>query len=147
MAESVREVMTANPTTLSMNATVADAARVMRDHDIGDVMVLDEGDVLCGIVTDRDLVVRAVASDRLPAEVQIGEICSRVLTTIDIDASVKDAVSLMRDEALRRLPVVDKGLPVVDKGKPAGIVSLGDLAVDRDPSSMLADISAAPVNT
>lgn len=103
-------------------------------------MVLDEGDVLCGIVTDRDLVVRAVASDRLPAEVQIGEICSRVLTTIDIDASVKDAVTLMRDKALRRLPVVDKG-------KPAGIVSLGDLAVDRDASSMLADISAAPANT
>jgi CBS domain-containing protein len=138
--ETVQEVMTANPTALSATMTIGDAARMMRDHDIGDVMVLDEENRLCGIVTDRDIVVRAVAADKDPTEVHLGDICSRVLTTIDADASLKDAVKLMREHALRRLPVVDHG-------RPAGIVSLGDLAVERDPGSALAAISAAPANT
>jgi CBS domain-containing protein len=85
---------------------------------------------------EYDIVVRAVADDRNPAEVRLGDICSRELTTVDASASVKDAVELMRKQALRRLPVVEAGRPV-------GIVSLGDLAIERDPGSTLADISAA----
>jgi CBS domain-containing protein len=72
--------------------------------------------------------------------VRLGDICSHNLATIDVSASVKDAVKLMRERALRRLPVVEGGRPV-------GIVSLGDLAIERDPDSTLADISAAPSNT
>jgi CBS domain-containing protein len=70
----------------------------------------------------------------------VGEICSRDLTTIEPTASVEQAVRLMREKALRRLPVVDKSGDVV------GIVSIGDVAVERDPRSALADISAAPPN-
>lgn len=140
MAETIEEVMTRNPTALSASMTIGDAARTMRERDIGDVIVLDGDSALCGIVTDRDIVVRAVAEDRNPSDVHLGDICSRELTTIEPSASVKDAVKIMREKALRRLPVVENNRPV-------GIVSLGDLAVERDPGSTLADISAAPANT
>jgi CBS domain-containing protein len=116
-----------------------DAARVMRDSDIGDVIVIEGGSV-CGIVTDRDIVVRGIASGKDPATTRLGEICSKDVTTMSSDTPVEEAVRLMRDRAIRRLPVVDGDRPV-------GVVSLGDLAVERDPSSALADISEAPPNT
>ncbi len=111
----------------------------MRDQDIGDVIVLDDGDQLCGIVTDRDIAVRVVAEGRNPQEVKVGQICSRDLTTVSPNDDVGAAVKLMSQKAIRRVPVVDKGRPV-------GIVSIGDLAVDRDPDSALADISSAKPN-
>ncbi|HWF16227.1 MAG TPA: CBS domain-containing protein [Acidimicrobiales bacterium] len=140
MAQTIQEVMTPHPMALSAAMSVGDAARAMRERDVGDVIVIDDENALCGIVTDRDIVVRAVADDRNPSEVRLGDICSRDLSTVEVSASVKDAVKLMRDRALRRLPVVEDGRPV-------GIVSLGDLAIERDPQSTLADISAAPSNT
>jgi CBS domain-containing protein len=136
MAQTIKNVMTPNPIVYSATASAAEAARAMRDNDVGDVFVEREG-ALCGIVTDRDIVVRAVAEDRDPSDVRLGEICTQDLTTISPDDSVDDAVRLMRDNALRRLPVCDNG-------KPVGVVSLGDLAMIRDESSALADISAAP---
>jgi signal-transduction protein with cAMP-binding, CBS, and nucleotidyltransferase domain len=140
VAQTIQEVMTPHPMALSAAMSVGDAARAMRERDVGDVIVIDDENALCGIVTDRDIVVRAVADDRNPSEVRLGDICSRDLSTVEVSASVKDAVKLMRDRALRRLPVVEDGRPV-------GIVSLGDLAIERDPQSTLADISAAPSNT
>jgi CBS domain-containing protein len=139
MPQSVREVMTPNPTAFPANATVGEAARAMRDLDIGDVVVLDDGEI-CGIVTDRDIVIRAVADGREPADVRLGEICSRELTTLAPTDDTGDAALRMRERAVRRLPVVEGGRPI-------GIVSIGDLAVERDPESALADISAAPPNT
>ena len=140
VAQSVREIMTASLTTLKKDAPVVEAAKKMRDRDIGDVIVLDENDRLYGIVTDRDIVVRAVAEDKDPRQVRLEEICSRDLATIDVDAPVDEAVTLMRTKSLRRLPVTDHG-------RPAGILSLGDLAVEQDPSSALADISGARPNS
>jgi CBS domain-containing protein len=110
----------------------------MRDEDIGDVIVMDDGKV-CGIVTDRDVVVRALAEDRDPKSTKVAEICSRDLTTIAPGDPIDKAVKLMRERSIRRLPVVQGDRPV-------GIVSIGDLAQDRDPESALADISAAPPN-
>ena len=138
MAQLVREVMTPHPVTLSATASLVDAALAMRDFDVGDVLVLHDGKV-CGIVTDRDIVVRGIASGNYPATVKLAEICSRELTTLSPNDRVEDAVSLMREKAIRRLPVVEGK-------KPVGIVSLGDLAVERDPHSALSDISAAPPN-
>jgi CBS domain-containing protein len=132
----ISEVMTTNVATLDTKSTATDAARVMREQDIGDVVVTD-GDQIRGIVTDRDIVVRAVAENRNPLEVSLAEIISDDLVTLSPDDSVDDAVRLMAERALRRLPVVQDG-------KPVGIVSLGDLAVERDPNSALADISEAP---
>jgi CBS domain-containing protein len=130
--------MNSNPISMPMTSTVAEAARKMRDADIGDVIVLEDSQ-LCGIVTDRDIVVRAIAEGRNPAKVKLGDICSRDMTTLSPTDTVEDAVRLMRDKAIRRLPVVEEG-------KPVGIVSIGDLAVSQDPHSALGDISAAPPN-
>jgi CBS domain-containing protein len=139
MPQSVRDVMTPDPRTLDATATVQEAARAMRDDDIGDVIVC-KGDAVCGIVTDRDVTIRAVAEGRDPATTKLGDICSRELVTLSPDDSVEDAIRLMRERALRRLPVLDSG-------KIMGILSLGDLAIDLDRKSVLADISAAPANT
>ena len=140
MAERIRDVMTTNPETLPESTTVREAAEAMRANDIGDVVVVDDNGQLSGILTDRDIVVRVVAEGRDPRTTRIGDIASRDLTAVSPDDPVDRAVQLMRDKAIRRLPAVDKG-------KPVGIVSIGDLALDRDPGSALADISAAPPNT
>jgi CBS domain-containing protein len=140
MAECIRDVMTTNPETLPESTTVREAAEAMRANDIGDVVVVDDNGQLSGILTDRDIVVRVVAEGRDPRATRIGDIASRDLTAVSPDDPVGRAVQLMRDKAIRRLPAVDKG-------KPVGIVSIGDLALDRDPGSALADISAAPPNT
>jgi CBS domain-containing protein len=138
MADTIQEIMTLQPTTYPATTSLVDAARAMRDHDMGDVLVEQDGDV-CGIVTDRDIVVRCVAEGMSPAEVRLGDICSRELTTLTPRDSIDDAVQVMRANALRRLPIREDGHVV-------GIVSLGDLAMDRDPRSVLADISAMPPN-
>jgi CBS domain-containing protein len=138
MATVIREIMTPNPHTLDANTTVEDAARAMRDEDIGDVIVVDS-DRMCGIVTDRDIVVRAIAEGKQPSTVKLADICSADVTSVSPDDPIDKAVSSMRERALRRLPVVENGRPV-------GIVSMGDLAQDRDPESALADVSAAPPN-
>jgi CBS domain-containing protein len=138
MAPSIREVMTKDPVTIPRTASLVDAARLMREHDMGDVIVLDEQQV-CGIVTDRDIVVRAIAEGKDPSSTSLDEVCSRDLVTLSPNDSVADAVRLMSERAIRRLPVVEGGSPV-------GIVTIGDLAIERDPDSALADISAAEPN-
>ena len=138
MAQSVKEVMTPNPVTLPATATVEEAARAMRDRGIGGVVVLEK-DKVCGIVTDRDITVRTVAEGQDPKGTKLGQICSKDVTALAPKDSVDKAVKLMREKSVRRLPVVDGG-------KPVGMVSIGDLAVERDDKSALADISAAPPN-
>jgi CBS domain-containing protein len=135
MAQTVEEIMTTNPRTVNMDDTVQDAARVMRDNDIGDAIVIDDGQVT-GILTDRDIVVRGVAEGRDADSTQVSDICTTGIQAIEPDASVDDALRMMREHDIRRLPVVKNGRPV-------GILSLGDLAVEREPDSTLADISAA----
>jgi CBS domain-containing protein len=130
--------MTTNPVTVDANAPVVDAARAMRDHDIGEVLVT-QGDQLCGVITDRDITVRGVADAIDVSTTMTGTLCSRDVTVLSPDDSVEDAVQRMRENAIRRLPIVDGGRPV-------GVISLGDLAIDQDPGSLLADISAAPAD-
>ncbi|MFE0582241.1 CBS domain-containing protein [Streptomyces sp. NPDC058874] len=136
MTRRVHEVMTRNPVAVERLTSLAEAARVMRDAGIGDVLVVDQGR-LCGIVTDRDLVVRGMAEDRDPAETTVHAVCSTEPLTVGPDDHVDEAVDLMRRHALRRLPVRDAG------GELVGIVTLGDLEVERDPGSPLASIAAA----
>ena len=139
MAATVRDVMTSHPTALVHSASVFDAARSMRDRDIGDVVVLDEHRAVLGVLTDRDIVVRVVAEGRDPQGVPIGEVCSRELATVTPHEPLSSAADLMRERAVRRLPVVDSGELV-------GVLSIGDIAVEHDSSSVLADISAARGN-
>jgi CBS domain-containing protein len=135
--ECIRDVMTPDPVTVPSTTPLEQAARQMRDAGIGNVIVL-EGEQVAGILTDRDIVVRAVAEGR-DSRTPVGDVTSRDLTTIAPDATLEDAVELMRERSIRRLPVVEAGRAV-------GIVSLGDLALERDPDSALGDISAAPPN-
>jgi CBS domain-containing protein len=132
----VKEVMTARPITLDRDASLVEAARVMRDQGIGDVIVVD-GDDAAGIVTDRDIVIRAVADGADPNSTRLGQVVSGDLTAVAPDDPIDRAVELMREKAVRRLPVLEGG-------KPVGVVSLGDLAIQEDPRSVLADISDEP---
>ncbi|MER6202861.1 CBS domain-containing protein [Streptomyces sp. NPDC001586] len=136
----VHEVMTKNPVAVEKSTSLAEVARVMRDADIGDVLVVDEGR-LRGILTDRDLVVRAMAENRDPAETTVQAVCSSAPVTVRPDDGVDHAVDLMRRNALRRLPVE------TEDGDLVGVVTLGDLAVEQDPGSALAAISAAVPGT
>ena len=110
MAKHVRDLMTPNPLTLSATLTLVDAATAMRDFDVGAVIVLDNSQVY-GIATDRDIVVRAIANGNYPATTKLGEVCSRELTTVAPLDSVDEAVGLMREKAIRRLPVVEEWSP------------------------------------
>jgi CBS domain-containing protein len=138
MAQSIREVMTPNPVTIPADMSAADAAGLMRDRDIGDVIVMAQDRVM-GIITDRDIVVRVVAARQDPSKVKLADICSKELHTVEHTATAEEAINLMREKAIRRVPVMDDVCPV-------GIVSIGDLAVERDRESALVDISAAPPN-
>jgi CBS domain-containing protein len=129
------QVMTSEPIVLDATATAADAARAMRARDVGDVLVRRDGK-LVGIVTDRDLVVRCIANGG-GRETKLGDLCSRELRTLGPEAEVEEAAQLMKDKAVRRIPILKDGQLL-------GIVTLGDLAVARDRDSALAQISAAP---
>ena len=131
----VREVMTPNPVTLDDTAPVMKAAEAMRENDIGDVVVKHDGK-LCGIVTDRDIVVRVLAAGKDPRATKLEAVCSHEMLTLSPDQDTSDAIRLMRERAIRRLPVVEGGHLL-------GIVSLGDLATVFDPHSTLSDICAA----
>ena len=135
MAQTVEEIMTRDPRTVDSGDTIVDAARVMRDADIGDVVVMEDGQV-SGILTDRDIVVRAIAEGRDADSTTVGDVYTTGVETVDPSASVDETLRTMREHDIRRLPVTKSGRPV-------GIISLGDLAVEREPDSTLADISAA----
>lgn len=117
--QTVREVMTNEPKTCPMNSTIEQAARTMRDSNIGSLIAVENGDVK-GIVTDRDIVVRAIADGGNPDEVLVADVCSGALTTINADASVDDALALATSHQVRRLPVLEDGHPI-------GLFSLRDL--------------------
>jgi CBS domain-containing protein len=138
MAQNVSDVMTTDLVTVPSTASIADVARLMRDRNIGDVLVTNNGK-LRGIVTDRDIVVRGVAEGADFSSEPLSRVLSEDLTTVTPDTPIDRAAQIMGDNALRRLPVVDNG-------KPVGIVSIGDLAVERDPNSALGQISAQRPN-
>lgn len=136
---TVRDIMTWEPVSVPAEATLTEAARLMRDEDIGDVLVTREGELL-GIITDRDIVVRAIADGVDPHAAPVEQCCSTDLVVVDADDQLGDVVAVVRDRAIRRIPVTEDGRLV-------GIISLGDLARHKDPESALADISAAPANS
>ncbi|MFI8348455.1 CBS domain-containing protein [Streptomyces sp. NPDC085596] len=138
MAQHVRDIMTSELVTVEPQASVASVARLMRDEDVGTVLVTEDGRLRC-LVSDRDLVVRAFAEGVDPDETTVVQAASDDLVTIGPDESIDHAVELMRDHAVRRLPVVEGDQAV-------GIIALGDVAIERDETSALGDISAAGPN-
>jgi len=139
--QRVKDVMTKQVFTVKEDASLREVARLMRDEKIGDVLVTDANGKLCGIVTDRDIVVRAVADEGNDLDqLRARDICTAThLVTVKPDAVVEEAVKLLRDNAIRRLPVIENDIPI-------GIVTIGDLAAQRDPRSALGAISRAAPN-
>ncbi|WP_306316375.1 MULTISPECIES: CBS domain-containing protein [unclassified Streptomyces] len=135
MADVVRDVMTPGVVAVRPDASLVEAAQLMRAQDIGDVLVADESQVV-GVLTDRDIALRAVADGADPLTVSAEAVCTPHPVAIGPEDEVSVAVTLMREYAVRRLPVVEDGHAV-------GMVSLGDLALTQDPASALADISGA----
>ena len=138
MAQSIREVMTTNPECVSGDTPVADAAKLMRDKDFGGVLCLDD-DQVSGFLTDRDIALRVVAEGKNPESTTVRDVATTDLHTLSPDDSVEDAIELVRKHNVRRVPVIEGA-------KPVGIVSIGDLALERDKESALADMSGAPAN-
>jgi CBS domain-containing protein len=135
---TVREVMTRNPVTTDVNSTVSAAARQMRDAFISDVIVT-EGDRVRGIVTERDIMVRAVAEEADPRAMTVAEVLTRDLVTLAPDDDIKAAEGLMRVHAVKHLPVLDGDHLV-------GIVALGDIAVEEQPESVFAELAVEDPN-
>jgi CBS domain-containing protein len=134
----VRDAMTPVPETIGPEASLVEAATLMADGHIGDVLVVDPQDqTLIGIVTDRDIIIRAVAADREPRTTSVRSVLSRDLETVAPTDTMQAAAAAMRAANVRRIPVVEGGRAV-------GIISLADLAPTTDTNSTLADIAAAP---
>ncbi|MDR6978455.1 CBS domain-containing protein [Streptomyces sp. 3330] len=139
MTQHVSDVMTSALVTVGPHTSVTAVAQMMRDENIGAVLVTDD-EHLRGLVSDRDLVVRALAEGGDPSDMTVADACSEDLVTVGPDDDLTVAVEVMREHAVRRVPVVD------EERHPVGIVSLGDLTIERDPQSALGDISAAKSN-
>jgi CBS domain-containing protein len=139
MAKKVRDLMSKDPIKVPTTAPIAEAARSMRTANVGAIVVEENGRPV-GIVTDRDIAVRAVADGRDLERTTSSEICSKVLITVSPDDDLDRAIQVMRDRAIRRVVVMDP------KNQVVGILSLGDLAMERDAKSVLGQISAAPPN-
>ncbi|HET9249260.1 MAG TPA: CBS domain-containing protein [Actinomycetota bacterium] len=134
----VRDVMSTPVESVGLDAPLREAAKQMQRKRIGDIFVIDATGELRGIVTDRDLAVRAVAEER-SLDTPVREIMSPIAATVSPTSTVSAALDVMRQHEVRRLPVVEKG-------RPHGVVSLGDVSRSGGAGDVLADISAAPAN-
>jgi CBS domain-containing protein len=135
----VRELMVEPAVTVEADTSLRDTARLMRDAEIGNVIVVDSARPI-GIVTDRDIVVRGVAEAAQVATMTVADVCSTGLMSVRPEDDVDHAVAMMRRASVRRLPVIENDQLV-------GILSLGEVAIDRDETSALADISSSESNS
>ena len=127
MGRNVRDVMTSNPRAIDPGTPVVEAARLMRSEDVGSIPIV-EGDRLAGMLTDRDITIRAIAEGKDPQSTTVGEIASRDLITVDPDQDLTDAGRLMARHQVRRLPVVE------EDGRLVGILAQADVAQSGDDS-------------
>ena len=142
-SQHVRDVMTANPKTVTERDSVLDAARIMRDSDTGIVPVVN-GRKIIGLVTDRDIVVRAIADGKDINNCRVNEVMSKQVRTVKEDASVREVVDVMSGAQIRRVPVVNGNNELV------GIVSMKDIATETNADNKVGqaveDISQGPAN-
>jgi CBS domain-containing protein len=125
MGKGIREVMSSNPSAIEAESSVADAAKLMRDEDVGLAPVV-EGDRLVGTLTDRDITVRVVAEGKDPQSTTVREVASTDLVTVDPEQDLDEAVRLMAQHQVRRLPVVE------EDGRLIGVVAQADVARQAD---------------
>jgi CBS domain-containing protein len=120
MTRKLRDIMSPAPVCMASTDTVSAVAKAMKEHGVGTALVFAGGQ-LSGLVTDRDIAVRVLAENRDPGTTLVGEICSGEVAVLSPDDGVEQAERLVRDRAIRRIPVLADGIPV-------GMVSTGDLA-------------------
>jgi CBS domain-containing protein len=141
--QQVRDVMTANPQTVTEKDSVLEVARIMRDKDTGIVPVVD-GKKIIGLVTDRDIVVRCIADGKEIKNCSVNDVMTRKVRTVNEEDSVRDVLNVMSIEQVRRVPVVNRNNEIV------GIVSMKDLAEEstdeRKVGQAVEDISRGPSN-
>jgi CBS domain-containing protein len=125
MGKTVREVMTSNPRTIDADSDVATAAKLLKDEDVGAVPVV-EGDQPIGVLTDRDVVLKVVAEGKDPQTTRVREVASTNVVTVDPQQDLDEALRLMAQHQVRRLPVVE------EDGKIVGILAQADVARHAD---------------
>lgn len=126
MGTTIQDVMSTGPASVGASTSVAEAARLMKSDDIGSVPVLEDGK-LSGVLTDRDIVLRVVAEGRDPQSVTAGEVASREPVTVDPQQNLDEALRLMAQHQVRRLPVVE------EDGRLVGVVAQADVARVASP--------------
>lgn len=130
---TVKEIMSTNVATLNKEDTAYRAATIMKDNNIGAIPVLNGSDV-CGIVTDRDIILRCVAKDKNANDCKISDIMTTNTSTASADWNINEALEVMARQQVRRLPVTENG-------KLTGIVSLADIARQRQNPELARAIS------
>ena len=136
MGKSVRDAMTSDVVTATPSQSLTEAAVLMKEKDIGSVPVVDDGRVI-GVLTDRDIVIRAVADGTDPHSVQVGDVTSRDLVSVRPDDDLDEVLKLMALHQVRRLPVVDEGRLV-------GVIAQADVAEvakDKQVGQVVEEIS------
>jgi CBS domain-containing protein len=137
MAKSIRDLMTSNPCSIDTDKTVAYAAKMLRDEDVGLAPIV-EGDRLVGMLTDRDIAIRVVAEAKDPQTTKVTDVASRELVTIDPDQDLDEALRLMATHQVRRLPVVE------EDGRLIGVIAQADIARElkaKQTGELVEDIS------
>ena len=140
MGTKVHEVMSDSPRCVTPDTPISEAAGLMESEDIGSLPVLD-GEQLAGMVTDRDIVVRAIPKGKDPRGMPVREVASRELVTVHADDDLSDALKLMASRQVRRLPVVDENNRLV------GVLAQADIAAnakEKDVGEMIEEISKSP---
>jgi len=124
MAESVRDAMTEDPHSIGASAAVVEAARLMREEDVGSLPITED-EALVGMITDRDITMRVVAEAADPNATSVEDVYSRDLISVEPDNDLEEALGLMARHQVRRLPVVEDGRLV-------GIVAQADIALSAN---------------
>lgn len=135
MTRKMRDIMSPAPVCMAATESVSAAAKAMKEHGISTVLVVTDG-ALDGLLTDRDITIRVLAENRNPLTTRVGDICSAELAVLGPDDDVEQARRLVRERAVRRIPIVLDGIPV-------GVVSVGDLALEKGRRSALCDLPGA----
>ena len=134
MANSVRDAMTADPRSIGKSVSVVEAARLMREQDIGSLPITDD-EQLVGMITDRDITMRVVAEAVDPQRTPVGDVCSRDVISVAPESDLEEALQLMARHQVRRLPVVENGRLV-------GIVAQADIALRENETKTGALVEA-----
>jgi CBS domain-containing protein len=138
MAQVAQDVMTANPACCKPDTSLDQVARLMVQHDCGEIPVIDAAERVVGVVTDRDIVVRVVADGKNPAGLTAETCMSQLVVTVPVEAALEDVLSTMEKHQIRRVPVVD------ERGRCVGMIAQADLAWsggNKDVAKLVREVS------